>query len=384
MIERNLTKSITSSLKNKKSVLLLGPRQTGKSTLCESLTFDYEFNLSDQGMYLEFIRDPNFLLNHLRAKKFEKGVVFIDEVQRVPSLLNTIQYIVDKNKNIQFILTGSSARKLKRGHANLLPGRVHSYMLGPVVASELKYAIPTDFVLSLGSLPEVIYKRDDVNSKKLLKSYALTYLHEEIKAEALTKDIEGFSRFIFNIAVESASILDLTKISKLSAVPRQTVQRYFEILEDTLLIHKNLAFAKSEKKRLVQHPKFYFFDNGVLNSLLSNFVASNDRKGMLFENLVFVQLINSLNYSEKEFRLSHYRTDAGSEVDIILELGREVIAIEVKSGAYKKTNLNGLTGFENFIGKKIRKILLTPEGRRTMIDDIEVMDWQSFLKDLKI
>jgi uncharacterized protein len=384
MIKRNLSKSITSSLKNKKSVLLLGPRQTGKSTLCESLPFDHEFNLSDQGMYLEFIRDPNFLLNHLRAKKFEKGVVFIDEVQRVPSLLNTVQYIVDKNKNIQFILTGSSARKLKKGHANLLPGRVHSYKLGPIVASELEYTIPTDFVLSLGSLPEVIYKRDDVNSKKLLKSYAHTYLHEEIKAEALTKDIEGFSRFIFNIAAESASILDLTKISKLSAVPRQTVQRYFEILEDTLLIHKNLAFAKSEKKRLVQHPKFYFFDNGVLNSLLSNFVASNDRKGMLFENLVFVQLINSLNYSEKEYRLSHYRTDAGSEVDIVLELGREIIGIEIKSGAYKKTDLNGLTGFENFIGKKIRKVLLTPEGRETMIDDVEVMDWQSFLKDLKI
>lgn len=381
MIKRKILPSILNSLKHRKSILLLGPRQTGKSTLSEFLNPTLEFNLANQDEFLEFIRDPAFLMNQLKAKRVEKGIIFVDEVQRVPSLLNTIQSIVDKNKEIQFVLTGSSARKLKRGKANLLPGRIHSYTLGPIISGEIDYDLDTNKALSYGTLPETVMTSDTKILKNNLKSYATTYLNEEIKAEALTRNIEGFSRFLYSIIAEITHFTDLSKISKLTAVPRQTVQRYYEILEDTLLCHSCDAFTKSNKRRLIQHPKFYFFDNGVANGLLANFILSADRKGPLFENLFYTQLYYSLLAEGVDFRLSSYRTDAGAEVDVILEMNNEYYAIEIKSGGFGKNDLRGLESFSHFVGKKkVRQFVVIPEGRTSFIGDIEVLPWQIFLK----
>lgn len=384
MIQRALRKQLQESLRNKKSIILIGPRQTGKSTLVQGLTPDVELNLARQSTFLEFAKDPEFLEQTLRSRLPHGGLIFIDEVQRVPSILNTIQYLIDKKIGYQFILTGSSARKLRRGKANLLPGRVHSFDLGPIVSSELSYQAKTDLFMSFGSLPGVVTDTNSREIKKLLKSYAITYLNEEIRAEALTKNVEGFTRFLYSLAADSSKYLDLTKISRMAAVPRQTTQRFFEILEDTLLVRRLNAFAKSEKRRLIQHPRFFIFDNGVLNALLGNFTVSSDRKGQLFENMFINQLATSLSYSDLEYRLSSYRTDVGSEVDIILEVGNEIYAIEVKSGIFKKSELNGLTNFSKFVGKKVKTFVVIPEGPARVIDGIQVLPWQKFLQRLDV
>ncbi|MFN8944024.1 MAG: ATP-binding protein [Pseudobdellovibrionaceae bacterium] len=384
MILRKIQKQIEQSLGNKKSVLLLGPRQTGKSTLIQQIGVDHEFNLSNQSVFLEFARDPLYLEQSLKAILPKCGLVFIDEVQRVSSVLNTIQYLIDKKKGYQFILTGSSARKLKKGKANLLPGRLHAYDLGPVVSSELGYQANTNSLLAFGALPGVITEMQSREIKKLLRSYTTTYLNEEIKVEALTKNLEGFTRFLFNIAVDSTKYMDLTKVSKMIAVPRQTTQRFFEILEDTLLVQRLEVFAKSEKRRLIQHPRFFIFDNGVLNSLLNNFNVSADRIGQLFENLFITQLMTSLKSADLEFRLSSYRTDAGAEVDVVLEVNNKIYAIEIKSGQFAKSSLGGLRSFKKFVGQQVECIVVVPDGQQKVIEDIQVMPWQSFLKSLKI
>ncbi len=159
-----------------------------------------ELNLAHEPKFLEVAKNHSFLEQYLKARIPRGGVVFIDEVQRIPSLLNTIQFLIDNKKGYQFILTGSSARKLKRGKANLLPGRIHTYELGPIITSELNYEAQTDRLMIYGSLPEAITETNVKELKKLLKSYSITYLNEDIKAEALTKSIEGFTRFLFQIS----------------------------------------------------------------------------------------------------------------------------------------------------------------------------------------
>jgi predicted AAA+ superfamily ATPase len=384
MIKRRIQKQIEQSLKNKKSILLLGPRQTGKSTLISGMNPDLEFNLIHQPTFLEFVKNPHFLEQSLKANLPKGGTVFVDEVQRVPSILNTIQYLIDKKSGYQFILTGSSARKLKKGNANLLPGRLHAYDLGPIISSELSHEANTDLMLSYGSLPGVITQTQTSEIKKLLKSYTTTYLNEEIKAEALTKNLEGFTRFLFNLAADATQFLDLTKVSKLVGVPRQTTQRFFEILEDTLIVQRIDAFAKSEKRRLIQHPRFYIFDNGVLNALLNNFKCSIDRKGRLFENLFVTQLSASLKASNLDYRLSSYRTDAGAEVDIILEIENTIHAIEIKTGAFNNADFSGLKSFKKFIGKNVQLHVAIPEGSARKVDDIQIIPWQKLLETFGI
>jgi predicted AAA+ superfamily ATPase len=379
MIQRILTKQIRRSLQAKKSILLLGPRQVGKSTLARELAPDCELNLASESVFLEFARAPSFLEETLKARLPKGGLVFLDEVQRVPSLLNTVQYLIDGKKGYQFILTGSSARKLKRGKANLLPGRVHSYELGPLACGEAGAKLSSQDALAFGMLPGVFTEREARNRKMLLRSYATTYLSEEIKAEALTKNIEGFTRFLFRLSADATRFLDLSKISNAAAVPRQTTQRYFEILEDTLLVKRLDSFAKSDKRRLTQHPRFFFFDNGVLNGLLRNFAVSEDRKGVLFENLFFTQLLSALSYSDHDYRVSSYRTDAGAEVDVILEINGEIHAIEIKSGDFRKSDLGGFASFEGFIGKKVRKTVVTLASAPRNLGEIEARPWADFL-----
>jgi predicted AAA+ superfamily ATPase len=383
LILRNLLARLQESLKSK-SVLLLGPRQTGKSTLAQALNPDLSFNLANEAVFLEFAKDPSFLESEIRLRIQNRGLVFIDEVQRHPRLMNTIQDLIDKNRNLRFLLTGSSARKLRRSQANLLPGRIHTYELGPIAGSELAYGMDTGRALSLGTLPGILTEKSILNAKKTLKSYATTYLHEEIKAEALTKNLEGFTRFLFCIAADAARFLDLSKISRTVGVPRQTAQRFFEILEDTLIIQRCEAFAKSDKRRFVQHPRFFLFDNGVLNALLGNFNVSTDRKGFLFENFFFGQLKASLAASKLDYRLSTYRTDGGAEVDFVLELGGKVYALELKAGAFGQGELGGFRSLREFLGKKIIPYVVIPEGRHRLMGEVEVLPWQALLEKLRI
>jgi predicted AAA+ superfamily ATPase len=333
-------------LDSKYSILLLGPRQTGKSTLLRGLKPDLEINFADEQVFLSFSANPQRLQEMLAGSR--PKTIFIDEIQRLPSLLNTVQALLDTHKGrYRFFLSGSSARKLRRGQANLLPGRVLAFYLSPIHLLETSTPFSMNILLSYGSLPGILTETEIRAKKQLLTSYAGTYLKEEIQAEALTKNIEGFSRFLFVIAAKNGEFVDYAKLGAQAGINQKTATRFFEILEDTLIVHRLNAFAGSDLRRMVQHPKFYFFDTGVLNGLLNNFTPSQDRIGMLYETLVFSQISAALSSNGIGARFSTYRTNKNVEVDFIVETEKKVWAIEVK--ASKNIGVSELRGLKSFL-----------------------------------
>lgn len=346
MVYRLITDSIANS---KKSILLLGPRQVGKSTLLESLKPDLSINLANELELMTHSSRPEELSKLIKLENAKS--ILIDEVQRLPQLLNTVQSIVDQNKSLKFYLSGSSARKLKRGEANLLPGRVLNYKLGPLTAKELNYKMNTEQVLRFGALPEIYLSHSAKESQKLISSYAANYLKEEIKAEALTRSLDSFARFLNESTMSVAQFVDFSKMSKKSRVSRHSIPRYFEILEDTLLGYRvNPYEPLRESCDLIRHPKFFLFDNGVYNSLLGNFIASPDRIGVLAEQLVFTQLMHSAWAHDQEIEISSFRTRKGLEVDFIVKLESQVYAIEVKTS--DQLNSEDFEGLDFFISNE--------------------------------
>jgi len=370
----------------KKSFLLLGPRQTGKSTLVSSLKPDLSINLAHEATYLEFARNPRELEERLAAlpPAAMQQTIFVDEVQRLPSLLNTIQTLLDApSRRYRFFLTGSSARKLRRGNANLLPGRIFTYQLGPIVSAELDYSFDTALALSQGTLPGILVEPDRYVREKTLTSYAATYLKEEVQAEALTRNLEGFARFLSVCAEYAGQFLDLAKLAADAQIARQTAVRYFEVLEDCLIVHRLAPFAKSARRRLVQHPRYYFFDPGVLNGLLGNFKVSPDRVGNLFEHLVFTQILHSGLARDTRTTLSSYRTEHGAEVDFIFTGNGETVAIESKASRnVGPSDLRGLASFAEYYGKPHRAMLFYLGAHRRKIGPVEIFPWQDGLKEI--
>ncbi len=369
-------------LKTSKNILLLGPRQTGKSTLIQSLNPDLTINLALEQTFLDFSAQPDLIEKMIQHS--EPTSIFIDEIQRLPSLLNTIQVILDKApKKYRFFLTGSSARKLKRGGANLLPGRVISFQLGPLSADEMGADLILDDALVYGTLPGIVSEQKQRDKRDLLRTYASTYLKEEIQSEALTKNIEGFARFLFVAASKSGEFLDFSKLGVLASINQKTSSRFFEILEDTLIVTRINAFSRNETRRLVQHPKFYFFDNGVLNGLLKNFTLSEDRKGFLFEHFMINQIITTHFIQGEPARLSTYRTEAGNEVDLLIEKDGDFMCVEIKSSRrLGSKDFSGLYGFADHYGKKHRFILLYDGNHAYQENFIEVLPWQKALKEI--
>lgn len=372
-LKRALTPRLASA---RRSFLLLGPRQTGKSTLIRTLAPELEINLADEETYLAFLRDPGLLKQRVRDAR----TIFIDEVQRLPSLLNTVQYLLDQNRPPTFYLTGSSARKLKRGQANLLPGRIFTYELGPLSLTELADRFSLRRALRQGLLPGIYLERDFETWSKLLRSYAITYLKEEIQAEALTRNLEGFSRFFDVICAASGSFVDFTKFASLASIERMSARRYFDILVDTLVVRAIEPFARSGRTRLTQHPRFYLYDVGVLNGALANFEASNDRIGSLFEHLVLQLIVSEFQGRDESVRLSVYRTEAGAEVDFVLERGHSVYALEIK--ATKKIgsgDLRGLKSFATFYGKAHTPLVIYMADQPARIDGVEILPLEQAL-----
>ena len=370
--------------KSRKSILLLGPRQTGKSTLIQKfLEPDLQINLSHEPTYLSFASNASELEERLEAH--HPKTVFIDEVQRIPSLLNTIQSLMDAGRAPRFLLTGSSARKLRRGKANLLPGRIHTYYLGPLCSAEMEYRLDDQKSMELGTLPGIYLSEDSrADQIKTLESYASTYLREEIQAEALTENLEGFSRFLFVTARWSGQFLDFSKMANESQISRTSAIRYFEILEDTLVVNRCVSFSKTGRARLVKHPKYYFFDTGVWNGLMDNFRASEDRKGILFEHLFFNQILSSAKAHDINLNISTYRTEKGSEVDFIVERNDQVFAIELKSGRQVGPHdLKGLKGFAESFKKPCRSFIAMPtKFQKKVVDGIHIFPWQEVLQEM--
>lgn len=370
------------SLENSpKSVLVLGPRQVGKSTLIEALGPDLSLNLNDDSTYLDFKSNPNELKERLAQGRFK--TVFIDEIQRQPSLLNTIQTILDSSegKKIKFYLSGSSARKLKRGQANLLPGRIFAYELGPFCLAELGYKADLNRALRFGFLPEPHLSDDDAFARKLLSTYSGVYLREEIQAEALTRNLEGFSRFILSAAEFSGQSLDFSKLAKKAKIERKICSRFYEILEDTLIANRLEVFDQTAAD-IVKRPKFYFFDTGVLNGLLDNFNASADRKGLLFEHTVINQVLCSAKAKDRRVKLSYFRTRGGYEVDLIVEIDGHLFAAEIKSGPVDHFDAEKLEHFKTYQKKISGLFLVSLNTADRKIGSVTACSLGTFLKSI--
>jgi uncharacterized protein len=379
MISRIISREIE---KTKKSVLLLGPRQAGKSTLVSQLKPDLSVNFADEGEFLTHSSRPEELAKLIKTQNAR--TIFLDEVQRMPRVLNTVQSILDRQRELKFYLTGSSARKLKRGGANLLPGRVLNFKLGPLVAAEMSYEFDSTRILGLGSLPEAYLEPSERDAQRLLSSYAANYLKEEIKAEALTRNLESFARFFQEALLSVGQFLDFTKLAKRARISRHAVPRYFEILEDTLVGYRMFPFPELiQSQDLVRHPKFFLFDNGVYNGVLGNFTPSKDRIGILAEQLVYSQILHSGWAKEIEPEIFSFRTRGGAEVDFILKIKERVFAIEVKAGEnVTAEDTEGLAYFASAY-PKVKGLFIFHMGQHERkFGPIWALPWQRGLQEM--
>lgn len=361
----------------KESCFLWGARQTGKSTLLKAAFPNspyYDLLLSEE--FVRLNRHPEVLREELLAKSF-KGPVIIDEVQKIPQLLDEIQWLI-VNKNISFILCGSSARKLKRGGGNLLGGRALKYELYPFTSKEI---IDFDLLRALnhGLLPRHYLAE---NPKKMCQAYVDDYLTEEISAEALTRNLQAFSRFLEIAAFSNGEIVNYTNIAAETGVSSVTVKEYFSILRDTLIAYFVPSYKKRPKRRVVNAPKFYFFDVGIANFLLKRegIVPQSENFGRALEHFVLQELIAHSHYSGKDYKISYWRSTSGFEVDFIL--GDHKIAIEVKGSLeVQKRHLRGLQAFNEEYHPK-RSIVVSLDKNPRLVSKIEIIPIHDFLKEL--
>lgn len=322
----------------RQSYFLFGARGTGKTTLLRanlSKSSTHFIDLLDEEVYDRYLRQPRAFEAELKALKPKPKIVVIDEVQRLPKLLNAVHRLIEE-EGWQFALTGSSARKLKRGAANLLAGRAFTHSLFPLTHVELEGRFVLGDVLAWGSLPKTFDLPDASDRRRFLKSYALTYLKEEIVAEQITRKLEPFRRFLETSAQHNGKVLNFTAIAKDLGIDTKTVQSYFQILEDTLVGFTLPAYHASVRKSQRKAPKFYWFDPGVRRALEDTLdipiKAGTSYFGELFEHWVILEFHRLNQYYERDFRLSYFQTFAGSEVDLVLSRGRRApILVEIKS-----------------------------------------------------
>ena len=383
MYERVLLPALA---RGRRNLLLLGPRQVGKSTLLSSLEPDLTINLASPATFRDYVAQPERLELELRAADRAVRTVFIDEVQRVPALLDAVQVLVDDQpRRFRFLLSGSSARKLRRGQANLLPGRIHLHHLHPLLASELAGDFNLERVMAHGALPGIYAESDPALRAADLRGYVDVYLREEIQAEALVRDLGGYTRLLDLIAAASGRVLNLNALCRDAGISYETARRYVEVLEDTLLVFRVPAWSGSDRASLVAHPRIFFFDIGVRNALLRRPLdrCLDDERGLLLEHLVAQELYRRTGSLWPELALFHYRTRHGAEIDMILQVGRELWAVEVKaSRRVDRAALRGMDSFAQRAGRIARKIVVFLGPRRQRIDDIEVLPLDDFLAEL--
>lgn len=374
--------------RSKKNILLLGPRQVGKSTLCRSLAPLRIIDLADEQVFLSHAKDAGLLKRELAAEK-GAGLIVIDEVQRLPSMLNTVQSLVDDASNsYRFILTGSSARKLKRGGANLLPGRIILEYLDPLTYGEVRDGFDLPRALQIGMLPGIYLGGEEAIA--VLDTYVEVYLREEIRAEALVRNMGDYARFLDMAAILSGQWLNYSKISSETEIPKETIRRYTTLLEDTLLIFRLPPFAPRRKiaRRIAQRDKFLFFDIGVRNALLGihHRPMAPDQKGSSFEQWFILQIIYLNRALRKGWHFSSYRTDAGAEVDLVIEREQDILGIEIKSGRnVSRADSRGLLSLEQVIGryKTFSKwIVYAGDRRQSLENSVQALPYSDALEEL--
>lgn len=328
---------------NDKSFFLFGPRGTGKTTWVKSVFADALYlDLLEAGLFNDLLSNPQRLEN-LIPRDFKDWII-IDEVQRVPALLNEVHRLIEKHKH-KFILTGSNARKIRRKGPNLLAGRALTYFMHPLSALELGKDFKLEHSLKYGQLPCAYTEADP---ERYLESYVRTYLEEEIQQEGLTRNLSGFARFLEAASFSQGSILNISSVARDCAVERKVVENYFSILEDLLIAYRLPVFTKKAKRRMAGHPKFYFFDTGVYRALrpAGPLDMPEEIEGAALETLVFQELKAANANLGLGYKMYYWRTANDIEVDFVLYGNRGIRAFEVKRAARISGSLfKGLKSF---------------------------------------
>ncbi len=377
-----IERSLEINLPVGQSAFLWGPRKTGKSTLLRLLFPDsivYDFLKTD--LLVQFSKKPALLREQLLAHPIEsllKQPVILDEVQKVPQILDEVHWLIE-SKKIQFILCGSSARKLKRGQANLLGGRAWRYELFPLTSREVEN-IDLLRALNQGMIPDHYLAKQYLKS---LKAYVYDYLKEEVFSEGLIRNIPAFSRFFEAMGYSHGELTNYSSIARDSGIDSKTVKEYYQILVDTLLGRFVLPFKRKQNRQVItKAPKFYLFDVGVAGLLSGRRVTELQGRefGRAFEHFIFMELAAHSSYSELDYDICYWRTKTGLEVDFIL--GNGEVAIEVKgSSRVDNRNLRALRAFNEEYSPG-KSLVVANEQQERVVDGIHIIPWAVFLDRL--
>ncbi|MEW6367234.1 MAG: DUF4143 domain-containing protein [Acidobacteriota bacterium] len=361
------------------SFFLFGPRGTGKTTWLKQRCGDAVFiDLLDADVYQSLLAHPGRLADFVPRN--HRGWVVVDEVQRAPEILNEVHRMIEA-RGWRFVLTGSSARRLRRGGVNLLAGRAHTYRMFPLVAGELGDDFDLRKSLLYGHMPAIF---SEPAPRDYLASYVKTYLREEVLQEGLTRNIASFVRFLETASFSQASTLNTAEIAREAGIDRRTVGYHFDLLEDLLLGFRVPVFTRRAKRRMAAHPKFYFFDVGVYRQLRPSgpLDTPEEIEGAALESLVMQELLAMNEYSASEYSISYWRTSTGAEVDIVAYGRRGLVAIEVKRGArLSRRDAAGLRLFKEDY-PSARCYLFYGGSHREYWDEIEVWPVEDAIRSL--
>lgn len=363
----------------KTSCFLFGPRGTGKTWwLKENFPEALYFDLLNGDLYIELMARPA-RLEELIPPDYQNYVI-IDEIQRIPELLNEVHRLIE-SKKISFILTGSSARTLRKKSTNMLGGRALTYHMYPLTCQELGDSFNLQESVHYGHLPAIF---SGIKPESYLKSYVQTYIKEEVQQEGLTRNLGGFARFLESATFSQGQVVNVAEIARESSLHRKVVENFFTILEDLLIAYHLPVFTKRAKRRLINHQKFYYFDVGVYRQLrpLGPLDSVEEAEGSAFETLVFQELKAVNAYYDLGYSLYFWRTASQVEVDFILYGEKGLMAIEVKRSSHiSPKDLNGLKLFKEDYPES--KLYLFYGGKqRQYIEGIEIIPLIEALKDL--
>jgi len=363
------------------SAFLWGPRKIGKSTyLKKAFPQSIVFDFLKTDLALEMTKRPSLLREQILAKDATilKNPIVLDEVQKVPQVLDEVHWLIE-NKGLSFILCGSSARKLKRGKANLLGGRAWRYEMFPLVSAELG-DIDLLRALNQGMIPDH-YLRD--NYKKSLSGYVRDYLKEEVFDEGLTRNIPAFARFFDAVGYSHGEITNFSNIARDCGVDAKTVKEYYNILIDTLLGRMVEPFKRRQSRQIIiKAPKFYLFDVGVAGAMIKRHISEErgESFGRAFEHLIFTEISAYSSYSELDFRINYWRTKSGLEVDFVL--GEGEVAVEVKgTRLVDNRDIRPLMAFQDEYKPK-KAFIVCNEREERVIGKISIVPWRRFLENL--
>lgn len=364
------------------SFFLWGPRQTGKTTLLrEAYPGGRWIDLLKADEFRRYVTRPELLREELEADSAGPDTqVVVDEIQKVPALLDEVHWLIE-NRGLRFALCGSSARKVKRGGANLLGGRAFRYELHGLSAIELGDEFDLDRMLNHGYLPRIY---EGTAHRRMLEAYVADYLKEEVAAEGLVRNLPTFSEFLDVAALSDGELVNFSNVARECGVSSHTAKSHFGILEDTLLGRWLPAYRKRPKRRVIQAPKFYFTDVGVVNRLAKrgDVQPGSELYGKAFENWVFHELTTFLSYSADERDLAYWRLAGGIEVDFIV--GDMDLAVEAKSSSkITSDHLKGLRTLVDDHPDVRRRIVVCREPRaRTTADGVEILPAERFVREL--